>query len=522
MTDQQWWSYGLYVNELAKPSDDIEVLPHKEVELQMLGALKSPEDWDICCALLGTDKASLIKLYAAPVAQRAPLNPSTPDWARPLKTPTAELKDLTIMREWASTSKTSALIEPLVQDVWDEIGDFLRHLDGLCPDYDIIKGALRKLLYVLDYNIACYTPTEGASLPDADDFWQNRPAALRHARDVAGAFTGTVKRFKRALNVAPDYIDITALEHLFIEPLDMHRGGTTVVLAEGAGVLHPRAPYPYTLFSEILSLLQQQGLMKRWRMPQISECAEGTWVEWIEGTDLNDLDEETLQELAPDLAEFAALMWVFGATGIEPEGILLSDGKLVLAQIDGIIAPVLGKADHLDDLDVFIDMFFDPDGAGEETLQLSLTSACIARAIGVLEHLPNVLTVLDDATLRNGYVRSFIRPMAFYSDLLCNAPRLRDAGDMIAREVLFTQIRQLPPAFADCDRMLLLQAEMSDLRQNNLPYATAIPVGHDVVLSDDISLQGLILQSGIDQVKQRSGALAASAKEIWSKSLVDA
>ncbi len=516
MSNQQWWSYGLFINELSGTADDVEILPHKEIELQMLGDLKSKEDWDTCCALLGTDKESLVKFYAAGPTQRIPLNPDTPHWARPLKTPDAQLNELAVMRDWARDSKTSTLIEPLVQEVWAEIGDFLVHLDEMCPDHDIVKGALQKLLYVLDQNIACYSPSEGEEVPDPVEFWQSRPAALRHARDVAGAFSKTVSRFKSALKSAPSNVNLAALEHLFIEPLDMHRGGTTVVLAEGAGVLHPRAAYPYTLFSNILDLLQAQGMMKNWRMPQISQCDEGTWVEWIDGKDLNDLDENTLQDLAPDLAEFATIMWVLGATGIEPEGILLSDGKLVLAQIDGIIAPVLGKPDHLKDLKTIIGMFFDPDSEDDETLKLELTPACTARALSVFEHLPKVLNALGELQLSDGYVRTFIRPMEVYSYLLCNAPMLRDAGDMIAREVFFTQLRKLPTAFDDHDTLPLLKAEMSDLRQNNLPYATATPDGLEVFLSQNTSIGNLISQSGLDQAKLRGETIAKEAQHILS------
>lgn len=121
-----------------------------------------------------------------------------------------------------------------------------------------------------------------------------------------------------------------------------------MVMAEGAGVFQPRETVAFDLLQHLLEAVQGKGQLPSWRIPRYQGIGTGTWVEWVEGIDLDDMTPAAFEAFAPDLAAFAVFMWVFGAASIEPESIMnpARADQIYVVQADGTIASDLGSVDE--------------------------------------------------------------------------------------------------------------------------------------------------------------------------------
>ena len=427
-----WWVEGLFSNELEALGAPADAAMAK-AWVSVLSLATTDADIDKVSALLGLDSEALLALCASPAGVRIPRNKTRPEWAAPLPQPSAEVQQLPVWQAWLEASATAHLILPLLTEVYTALAPSFARMAKTSGLDSLADGVLEKLLYVLDTNI-CAAGNANAQSPD--EFWTSKPAALRHARAISGAFISTILRFEAALNTAPDYINLKNLTHLFIEPLDLHRGGTSVVMAEGAGVFQPRETVAFDLLQQLFDAVQSEGLLPNWHIPRYQGIDTGTWVEWIDGKDLDDMDAAELEALAPDLAAFAVLMWVFGAAGIEPESVMARHGaaQIYVVQADGLFAPTLGAANEKAQLQSWLALFFD-----NEDLPLCprFSDACTVSAMAALEVAQKVAPALLKKADSAAPVRCFVRPVSAYSQLLRAVPHLNAAGDGLARELVF-------------------------------------------------------------------------------------
>ena len=502
---QSWWVQGLYSSEVETPTD----VGQPELVAAYLAVLSDAHGSDaltVVSQALGVHPGHLGAILANPVTARRPLSPDRPDWARDLPRVTDSVLSAPGYTSWAKQSATAHLVAPLLQEVMSELAPCLSRLKTVSGLVDLEANMFDKLVYVLDQNIAAAPIGDVGSDPVA--FWQSRPAALRHARAVSGAFARSVQRFDRACAAPPRFIHPDRMTNLFIEPLDLHHGGTSVVIAAGTGVLQPRPSHAFALFSGLLCRAQDMGFLASWRLPAFEACAEGTWVEWVGGTNLEDMPADRLVSMAPDLAVLAVLLWTFGAASIEAECIIVAEDSVSIVQINGIFAPVLGQIDEIESLRQWIDLFF----AGDGMAKLDFDEQCRAKACAALDAAATIARDLTALASTPGTVRSFARPMTSYSQLLRTVPRLAAAGDSIARELVFARLHQVSAALAPLSTGELVRAEIADLRQYELAFLTAGPDGLSVFLDSQTPIGDLLHHSAIDQINARIGPLRNMAR----------
>ncbi len=508
MTVDYWWVGGLFSDEL-KASDAPADTAMAKAWISVLSGATTDAEIDKVGALLGLKPGALLSLCATPADARTPRDPNPPEWAAPLPSPNADILRLAMWQAWSGQSATAPLVLPLLTEVYSALAPSFARLENLSGLGTLADGVLDKLLYVLDTNICAADGTKEQS-PEA--FWTSKPAALRHARAVSKAFVSTILRFEAALEAAPDYINLRNLGRLFVEPLDLHRGGTSVVMAEGAGVFQPRETVAFDLLQHLFEAVQTEGLLLDWHIPRYSGIATGTWVEWIDGKDLDDMDATELEALAPDLAAFAVLMWVFGAAGIEPESIMARDGenRIYVVQADGLFAPVLGEVDESAQLQSWLALFFNND---DLPLCPQFTTACRTRAIAALDVAQKVAPALLEMSKSAAPVRCFTRPVSAYSQLLRAVPHINAARDGVAREMVFSRLRDVPQSLANLDTLAITQEELADLKRYDLPFVSARPHGTTLYFDHDRALKAAVPCTATAQIEQRVGSQRQAAKE---------
>ncbi|NOR63940.1 MAG: hypothetical protein GQ535_15825 [Rhodobacteraceae bacterium] len=509
MGSNSWWVAGLFSDELAAEDAPADTAMAK-AWLSVLSGATTDADIDKVSAILGLDTPSLLALCAMPASKRTPLDDRLPEWAAPLPLPREDFRQLPVWQAWSEESATAPLILPLLVEVYAALAPSFERMEKSSGLNTLADGVLEKLLYVLDTNI-CAAGEANAQNPD--EFWTSKPAALRHARAVSWAFIATVLRFEAALSEAPDYVDLKNLSHMFIEPLDLHRGGTSVVMAEGAGVFQPRETVAFDLLQHLFEAVQSEGLLLNWGIPRYQGMATGTWVEWISGKDLDDMDAAELEALAPDLAAFAVLMWVFGAAGIEPESVMAQHGgaQIYVVQADGLFAPSLGAADEKAQLQSWLALFFDNE---ELPLCPLFSDACKASAMAAFEVAQKVAPALLEKVETAAPVRCFVRPVSAYSQLLRAVPHLNAAGDGLARELVFSRLRDVPENLSGLDILPIIQEELADLKRYDLPFVSAQPKGQALFFDDDRTVTAAVPRSAIAQIEARVGLHKALAEEV--------
>ncbi|MBL1437704.1 MAG: hypothetical protein COB08_016060 [Rhodobacteraceae bacterium] len=498
MVAEFWWVEGLFSNELEAAGAPADTALAK-AWVSVLSGAQSDAEIDSVSAIIGLETNTLLALCAAPAGARIPRDKTRPAWAAPLPKPDADVQQLPAWKAWSGQSATAYLILPLLAEVYTALAPSFARMAKTSGLETLADGVLEKLLYVLDTNICA---AGSASSQSADEFWTSKPAALRHARAVSGAFIATILRFEAALSAAPSYINLQNLTHLFIEPLDLHRGGTSVVMAEGAGVFQPREAVAFELLQHLFATVQREGMLLNWQIPRYLGVATGTWVEWVNGKDLDDMDATELEVLGPDLAAFAVLMWVFGAAGIEPESVMAQQGgdHIYVVQADGLFAPSLGVVDEKAQLKSWLALFFD-----NEDLPLcpTYTEACKASAMAALEVAQKVAPALLEKAKSAAPVRCFTRPVSAYAQLLRAVPHLNAAGDGLARELVFSRLRDVPENLSGHDVLPIIQEELADLKRYDLPFVTARPKGETLFFDKDRGLTAAVPRCAIAQIEAR-------------------
>ncbi len=510
MGAETWWVEGLFANELEAAEAVTDTAIAKAWVSVLSGATTDAEIGEVS-AVLGLEPTALLALCATPADARVPRDSQPPSWAAALPEPTKAARQMRVWQAWANESDTAHLVLPLLTEVHTALAPSFARMEKLSGLPTLADGVLEKLLYVLDNNIAA--AGDAYTGKSADEFWASKPAALRHARAVSGAFISTILRFEAALSEAPDYINMQNLTHLFIEPLDLHRGGTSVVMAEGAGVFQPRETVAFDLLQHLLEAVQREGLLQNWRVPRYQGMGTGSWVEWVEGVDLDDMTPAALEALAPDLAAFAVLMWVFGAAGIEPESIMAPEAadQIYVVQADGLFAPVLGTVDEKEQLESWLALFFD----NEELPHCPrFSEACKTQALAALGVAQSVAPALLKKVEPAAPVRCFIRPVSAYAQLLRAVPHLNAAGDGLARELVFSRLRDVPESLSNLEILPIIQEELADLRHYDLPFVTARPIGKTVFFDEPRAVEGAVRHPAIVQIRARLGAFSDTAKDI--------
>lgn len=85
-------------------------------------------------------------------------------------------------------------------------------------------------------------------------------------------------------------------------------------------------------------------------------------------------------------------------------------------------------------------------------------------------------------------------------------PHLNVAGDGLARELVFSRLRNVPESLTRFDILPIIQHELADLKRYDLPFVSARPSGKTVFFDETRALEGATGRPAIAQIKARLGA----------------
>lgn len=512
-----WWTGGLYLDELrsidragADSGSEVGGSSVADATARLLAAATDGEDDRAAISdLVALPWSSITALLDTPPRQRLPIR-GRPEWAAPFRSSRWDRTLIAGTPFEAELSSTSHAVDGCVAELLTALEAPLAELgDALDREVaDILGTVLAKLVYVLDRNVTGGDVALDAAPPleAINRWWMDRPAMLRHARGVSAASVGALRRLVDGLRERPNFLQPGNVDGVLVEPLDLHRSGTTPIylIGAGGGVLHPRPMPGLDLFKLLLREFRQHGRLMAFDAPRSADGRHGTWVEWVPGEDLNDISQSRRIGIASDIAELAACLWVLGGSGFEIDGVRVVGDRLSLVQLDGLIAPMLGSTDLEHELDSWLDLMFgDHPGAPGLRLPAPVFREVVIDAFTATVEVARFVVDNCRPLLREEHpMRVFTRPMAAYSHLLRAVPLIPAAGDALHRDMVLSRIRNVPPVF-DAGHTPWTRHELEDLRRFDLPYLTCTPTGTRVEFGGGRYSDDLVEVTGIDQVERR-------------------